>query len=194
VTPPGWLAAIVLFLNLPIPLYWFVVHPQIHFWRRHRKSAYITGLLCSWPPVTAAMVVYRRELFRPSWPPAWALIAGLVLIALEVWIFWRVRRDLGGARLVGQTELSGRGELARHGIYARIRHPRYVGSLLAIIGACLLAGTRAMWLAAGVWLVLTRIAISLEERELRARFGLTYEDYRRRVPGFLPRLGKPGPT
>ena len=126
-TLPGWLAALVLFLNLPIPLYWFVVHPRVGFWRRHRKAAYITGLLFSWPPVTGAMAVYRHELFRPSWPSVWAMVAGLVLIAFEGWIFWRVRRDLGGARLVGQTELSGGGELAQHGIYARIRHPRYVG-------------------------------------------------------------------
>lgn len=192
-TLPGWLAALVLFLNLPIPLYWFVVHPRIGFWRSHRKAAYITGLLCSWPPVTATMAVYRHELFRPVWPSVWAIVTGLVFIVFEGWIFWRVRRDLGGARLVGQTELSGGGELAQQGIYARIRHPRYVGSFLAILGACLLAGTRAMWLVAGVWLLLTRITIAFEERELRARFGQEYADYCRRVPGFLPRLGKSRP-
>ena len=101
--------------------------------------------------------------------------------------------DLGGFRLVGQTELSGGGELAQHGIYARMRHPRYDGSFLAILGACFLAGTRWMWVVAGVWLVLILVAISLEGRELRARFGVTYEEYCRRVPGFFPRLRKAGP-
>lgn len=184
----GWLAAIVLFLQLPIPLYWFVVHPLVKFWRRHPKAAYITGLLCSWPPVTAAIVVYRRELFRPNWPPTGAIAAGLALIVFEGWMFWRVHRDLGTSRLVGRTELSGSGEIARHGIYARIRHPRYAGSFLAILGACFLAGTRVMWVVAGVWLLLTLTAISLEERELRARFGAAYEEYCRRVPRFFPLL------
>jgi protein-S-isoprenylcysteine O-methyltransferase Ste14 len=190
VTLLGWLAAVVLFLQLPIPLYWFVVHPQVGFWRRHRKAAYVTGLLCSWLPVTAAMVVYRRKFFRTDWPPVAEVGLGLSLILFEGWIFGRVRRDLGGAKLVGATELSGGGEIAQRGIYGRIRHPRYVGSFLAILGACCLAGTRAMWIVAGLWLVLTLLAISMEERELRARFGAAYENYCRRVPPFLPTLGK----
>lgn len=185
-TLPGWLAAAVLFLQLPIPLYWFVVHPLVKFWRRHPKAAYVAGLLCSWPPVTAAVAVYRRELFRPDWPPAAAIAAGLALMIFEGWIFWRVHRDLGTSRLVGRTELSGSGEIAHRGIYARIRHPRYAGSFLAIVGACLLAGTRVMWMVAGAWLVLTLTAIALEERELRARFGAAYEEYCRRVPRFFP--------
>ncbi len=181
-----WLAAVVLFLNLPIPLYWFVVHPQIHFWRRHQKTAYAAGLMLSWPPVTASMAVYHAELFRRSRPPAAMVTAGLALILFEIWIFWRVKRDMGAARLLGQTELSGGGEIARHGIYARLRHPRYAGSWLAILGACLIAGTRVMWMAAGVWTALALLAISFEERELRVRFGGAYEEYSRRVPRFIP--------
>ena len=102
-----------------------------------------------------------------------------------------MKRDLGAARFIGQTELSGGGEITRQGIYARIRHPRYVGSLLAIVGACCLAGTRLMWTVAAVWTVLTLIVISLEERELRTRFGAEYEDYCRQVPRFLPASTKP---
>jgi protein-S-isoprenylcysteine O-methyltransferase Ste14 len=186
----GWLAAIVLFLQLPIPLYWFVVHPLVRFWRARPTAAYVVGLLLSWPPVTAAVIVYRRELFRQDLPPVAAVVAGVALIAFEGWIFWRVHHDLGTARLVGKIELTGGGEMERHGIYARIRHPRYTGSFLAIVGACLLAGTRATWIVAAVWLVLTLVVISLEERELRARFGAAHEDYCRRVPRFVPSLTK----
>lgn len=182
----SWLAAVVLFLQLPIPLYWFVVHPLVKFWRGHQKAAYLIGVLCSWPPVTAAMVVFRRALFRPGRPQVAALAAGIALIIVEGWMFWRVQRDLGGARLVGKTELSGGGEVARSGIYARIRHPRYTGSFLAILGASLLAGTRLLWMVVLAWAVLTRVAIALEERELRARFGKAYEEYCRRVPRFVP--------
>jgi len=188
VTPLGWLAAIVFFLQLPIPLYWFVVHPLAAFWRARPRAAYVAGLLVSWPPVTAALVVYRRELFRPDWPSVPAIAAGLALVVFEIWIFLRVHRDLGTARLVGKTELSGGGEMARQGIYARVRHPRYAGSFLAIVGACLLGGRRTMWVVAAVWAILKLAAIYLEERELRARFGKSYEDYCRQVPRFMPRL------
>ena len=186
VTPLGWLAAIVVFLQLPIPLYWFVVHPQVNFWRRHKRASYITGLLLSWVPVTAGIVFYHQELFRRDRPPLWSIVAGLALIILEAWIFWRVKRDLGGARLVGKTELTGGGELAQGGIYAHIRHPRYLGSFFAILGACLLGGTGAMWIVAAVWCVLTLSTVWFEERELRMRFGAEYEQYCRRVPRFLP--------
>jgi protein-S-isoprenylcysteine O-methyltransferase Ste14 len=190
VTFLNWIAAIVLFLQLPIPLYWFVMHPQVNYWRLHQKAGYTTGVLLSWLPVTVLLVIFRHELFRADRPRLWEIIAGFSLIALEVWIFRRVHRDLGSERLLGQTELSGGGEIVQKGIYAHIRHPRYMGSLLAILGACMLAGTREMWIVAGAWLVLTRIAIALEERELRDRFGAAYEEYCRRVPRFVPSVFK----
>jgi protein-S-isoprenylcysteine O-methyltransferase Ste14 len=190
VTLPGWLAAVVLFLQLPIPLYWFVVHPQVKFWRSHSRAAYIVGLSCSWLPVTAAMIVFHRKLLRSGWPSAGDIIVGLALIIFEGWIFWRVHHDLGTARLVGKTELSGAGQIEHGGIYSRVRHPRYTASFLAILGACFLAGTYAMWLVSAVWLVLMLVAISFEEREMRARFGVEYADYCKRVPRFFPLVGK----
>ncbi|HYL45651.1 MAG TPA: isoprenylcysteine carboxylmethyltransferase family protein [Candidatus Limnocylindrales bacterium] len=190
-TPLGWLAALVLFLQLPIPLFWFVLHPQVNFWRRHQRAGYITGVLLSWVPVTTCLIIFHQDLFRSDWPPAWSIACGLALLIFEAWIFWRVNRDLGGARLVGKTELSGGGEVVHRGIYARIRHPRYVGSLIAILGACFLAGTRLMWTVAAVWCLLTLVAIAMEERELRARFGPAYEAYCRQVPRFLPLRLKP---
>ncbi len=190
----GWIAAIVLFLQLPIPLYWFVMHLGVGYWRAHPKAGYITGLLLSWPPVTSFLVVFHGDLFRARQAPLWQVIAGFTLIIFEVWIFWRVHKDLGTERLVGQTELSGGGEVVHRGIYARIRHPRYVGSFLAILGACFLAGTRWLWIVAAAWVVLTRIAITLEERELRNRFGASYQEYCRRVPRFVPVFAKSAET
>jgi protein-S-isoprenylcysteine O-methyltransferase Ste14 len=186
----GWLAAIVMFLHLPIPIYWFVVHPCGKFWRTRPAAEFAVGLLASWPPVTACLILYRRELFGAHRPSVAAVVAGLILICLEIWIFWRVHHDLGTARLVGKAELSGAGELARQGIYGRTQHPRYTGSFLALMGACLLVATRAAWIVAAVWTVLMLAAILLEEKELRARFGASYEEYCRSVPRFIPSTGK----
>jgi len=188
----GWLAAIVLFLQLPIPIYWFVVHPFGKFWRTRPASAFAIGLLASWPPVTACLVLFHRELFRVQRAPAATSVVGLTLIGCEIWIFWRAHRDLGTARLVGKTELSGGGELARSGIYARIRHPRYTGSFLAVVGACLLAGGRLVWIVAAAWAGLMFVAILMEEKELGRRFGASYREYCRQVPRFIPGVGGPG--
>ncbi|MGB8543060.1 MAG: isoprenylcysteine carboxylmethyltransferase family protein [Candidatus Acidiferrales bacterium] len=186
----GWIAAVVLFLQLPIPLYWFVMHPGVDYWRKHQKAAYITGLLLSWLPLAVLLVILHRKLFRITQPTSWEIVAGFSLIILEVCIFWLVKKDLGARALVGQTELSGGGEIVHRGIYSRIRHPRYIGSFLAILGACFLSGTRAMWIVAAIWLALTRIAIALEERELKKRFGASYAEYCRRVPRFVPTFAK----
>ncbi|MFY9690701.1 MAG: isoprenylcysteine carboxylmethyltransferase family protein [Candidatus Acidiferrales bacterium] len=182
----GWLAAVVLFLQWPIPIYWFVVHPFGAFWRTRPGAAFAVGLLASWPPVTVSLILWRHSLFRTGRPSVAAVVVGLLLILFEVWIFWRVGRDLGAARLVGKTELSGRGELAERGIYARIRHPRYAGSFLAVIGACLLAGGWVVWMVAAAWAGLMFVAILMEEAELGRRFGASYRDYCRRVPRFIP--------
>jgi protein-S-isoprenylcysteine O-methyltransferase Ste14 len=192
VSAPAWLAAIVLFLQLPIPLYWLVLHPLRVFWRPYPRAAYVLGLSCSWLPVTIAMVAFHRKLLLDGWPSTPRLATGLALIVFEVWVFWRVRRDLGLARLVGQTELEGGGEIECGGIYSRIRHPRYLASFLAILGACVLAGTHILYLAAAVWLALMGVIIALEEREMHARFGARYEDYCGKVPRFIPRWASRG--
>ena len=147
---------------------------------------YFAGVLLSWPIVTAALIIFRRKLFLSVPVPSWRIALGFALIIFELWIFWRSQRDLGIARFVGETELSGGGEVVSQGIYARIRNPRYVGSFIAILGACFLAGTRMLWFVALIWAALLLAVIAMEEREMRARFGESYLAYCRRVPRFLP--------
>jgi protein-S-isoprenylcysteine O-methyltransferase Ste14 len=191
VTPLNWLAAAIIFQQLPIPIYWFLLHPLVHFWRGRSRFALILALLLSWLPVCALIVLFRHELFRPSKPPTWVIVCGLALIAFEVWLFAKLTRDLGAARLVGKTEIDGGGSIARHGIYARVRHPRYTGSFLAILGACLLGARPALWMVSALWTALMLVAIRLEEREMRSRFGAQYEEYAREVPRFVPAWRRP---
>ena len=129
---------------------------------------------------------FRTQLLDSAHAAAWAIAAGLALIVADVVILRRVEHDLGAARMMGKTELSAGGELATHGIYTRIRHPRYTAMMASVLGVCLMAGTLLLWVASAVWLILALTAIALEERELRARFGALYEEYRGRVPAFLP--------
>lgn len=80
-----------------------------------------------------------------------------------------------------------RGELARTGPYARIRHPQYVGFALIMTGFLVQWPTLLTLLLYPVMLITyVRLAAS-EERETRARFGATYEQYLDAVPRFLPR-------
>ena len=181
-----WIAAVVLCLQSPIPFFWLIVHPQIRFWRRHGRAAFVVAGVAAWGGVAVLVGILHARLFASRNAPRWAIAVGLALLVFDVYLLYRVERELGTRRLVGQAELEGTGELATGGLYGRIRHPRYTGMMLSVLGACLIAGTLVLWVAAGVWWLLAIVVVRLEERELRARFGAAYVAYAKRVPRFLP--------
>jgi protein-S-isoprenylcysteine O-methyltransferase Ste14 len=186
------LVVFVLAFELPVPVYWLVMHGPVEFWRRrkHPRAAYLWAVFIAWGGGWWFMVHFSDPLFFQPFslgaPPVWALLAGLALIAVDVWIFSAVDTALGARRLVGQAELSGRGEMATGGLYERLRHPRYLGMIAGVLGGCLLVGSRPLWIVGGCWLILTLAIIRLEERELRRRFGPAYAAYARRVPALWP--------
>ncbi|HEV2489140.1 MAG TPA: isoprenylcysteine carboxylmethyltransferase family protein [Candidatus Acidoferrales bacterium] len=182
-----WIAVAVFFLQLPNPIFWLVLHPQMRFWRNHVRAAYITALMAAWGLVTIFLVAFHSAILRRDVPSDVQIGAGLLLIALDLRLFAKVRRDMGTSRLIGKTELAGGGEVASAGIYSRIRHPRYAGMLSSVLGACLLVATPLMWGIAAAWFLLVMIVIGFEERELRARLGEAYAEYCQRVPRFIPR-------
>ena len=80
--------------------------------------------------------------------------------------------------------------LATTGVYARIRHPQYMGFILVMTGF-LLQWPTLLTLAMYPILVFmyTRLA-KAEEREARAEFGKVYDSYAAEVPAFFPHLRK----
>src|SRR5216683_6983066 len=179
-------AGLILFVELPIPIYWLILHPFNSFWRNRVRAAYWIAGLTAWTSGGVLLLIYRPLLLsaaRPSWV---AIAAGLVLIGIEVYLFLRVERELGSRRLVGHAELTGTGEMFTGGLYAHVRHPRYTGMFCAVVGAALLGGSLRLWAVLALWWPFALIVIRLEEKELAARFGPGYEEYRMRVPAFLP--------
>jgi len=179
-------AGFILFFELPIPIYWLILHPFNSFWRTRVRAAFWIAGLTAWICGGILLWHFRHQLLAEARPPWHAIIAGFLLIAVEGYLFARVERELGSRRLVGHAELTGTGEMFSDGLYARVRHPRYAGMFSALIGAALLAGTPLLWLVLLLWWPFALIVIRLEERELTNRFGASYEDYRKRVPAFLP--------
>jgi len=81
------------------------------------------------------------------------------------------------------------GTLARTGAYAKVRHPQYVGFIAIMIGFLFqwpTVLTLAMFPVL-VWMYV-RLAYAEEQTALK-EFGAEYEDYRSRVPAFIPRIG-----
>jgi protein-S-isoprenylcysteine O-methyltransferase Ste14 len=178
-------------LLFPAPFFWLLIHPTIDFWRRQGTRAYWVAL-----PVWAAVdcilffvrpLLYARRLDRSL--VLWGL--GLVLIALAVWLDRRVLRQFSVRRIVGLPEIHperGTGEVVRGGIYAHLRHPRYLEYILTFFGLALLTGALGIFALAIVTCLMYLIVAPLEERELRDRYGAAYEAYAREVPRFIPRL------
>lgn len=181
-----WLVWVVLCVQMPIPLFWLAVHPFVGFWRQQPRLVYaVVGPAC-WLVVDSLLLVFRERLFASALAPIWATLLGLLLIVADGYFIYRIHAELGGPRLFGHAELEGQRELMQRGLYAYVRHPRYTGMMAAVLGACLVAGTLLLWAVAVVWWLLALLAVFLEERELRARFGALYDAYARNVPRFLP--------
>ncbi len=188
-TPLDWIAGAALFFLLPIPLFWLILHPFAGFWRRRYRAAFWTAGLMAWGAGGTYIGVLSERLLQ-SGGFTWQAATGMALVIADFAMLAYVTRVLGHERLTGKTELSGGGELMTSGIYSRIRHPRYTAMMGAMLGVCLIGDSAALWLTAAAWLLLVMLAIHFEERELRARFGASYEEYRRRVPAFFPQLAR----
>lgn len=80
--------------------------------------------------------------------------------------------------------------LATTGPYRYVRHPQYVGFFLVMFGFLLQWPTL---LTLAMFPVLTAMYVKLaktEERLALTEFGVAYVEYAKRVPAFMPRLGR----
>jgi protein-S-isoprenylcysteine O-methyltransferase Ste14 len=75
------------------------------------------------------------------------------------------------------------------GLYRYVRNPMYVAVVTAIAGQALLLWQPVLLLyAAAVWPVCAAFVLGYEQPTLRRQFGARYDEYRRAVPAWLPRL------
>ncbi len=76
------------------------------------------------------------------------------------------------------------------GIYSRMRHPQYFGSMLAHVGFSFLVSGWFSLLATPLIILYNYLTAWKEEKELVKEFGKEYEDYKKEVPMFLPKFKK----
>lgn len=74
------------------------------------------------------------------------------------------------------------------GIYSTVRHPQYLGMLLAHVGISFLLSAWYSLLSTPLMIVLIYLISRKEEKELIREFGKEYEDYKKKVPMLIPRL------
>ncbi|HEY6007177.1 MAG TPA: isoprenylcysteine carboxylmethyltransferase family protein [Geobacteraceae bacterium] len=189
-----YVVALLLIVAVPAAIgYWLLIHPLARFWRRRGPTTAYAVVLPLVGALMAGMVSLRHRLLGADCglsPPL--ALAGLGFLLVSGVLLRRLRRKLTLGTLVGVPELSATpGGLITDGMYARVRHPRYVQMTLAILGYALIANFPAAYGALLFWCAGIYAVVLLEERELAARFGAAWEDYCRRVPRFIPRLRHP---
>lgn len=83
--------------------------------------------------------------------------------------------------------------LATTGLYARMRHPQYVGFILIMFGFLLQWPTILTLIMFPILLVIYLRLAKREEAQVIHEFGDEYRRYRARTPAFIPRLRPQGP-
>lgn len=120
-------------------------------------------------------------------PPNPVRIAGSLLLGvMSAALSWGAVKHLGRQFRVN-AGLYEDHQLVRTGPYGIVRHPIY-SSLLAILGATLFLLTPWQWTVVSLafFIVGTEIRVHAEDSLLASRFGDDFEQYKRKVPAYIP--------
>jgi protein-S-isoprenylcysteine O-methyltransferase Ste14 len=136
-------------------------------------NAYGTAVGWGQPGAAAALPVLAGAV---------ALLAGLWLAVETIALFGRE----GKGTLAPWDPTR---KLVVRGPYRRVRNPMITGVGLVLLGEALILGSPEILVVFGIFALANLIYIPLiEEPDLVARFGAEYEEYRRAVPRWIPRV------
>jgi protein-S-isoprenylcysteine O-methyltransferase Ste14 len=188
-----YVLALLLVVALPpLFLYWLLIHPFINFWRGQGIGPTYTVILSALGAAMISLFSLRHFLLGIDYGTNYLPAAlGVALLIVSASLRFKLHRHLDLGTLLGFPEVAPDRfprKLITEGIYARIRHPRYVQLLIALLGYALIANFLAAYLAVALWLPGIYVIALLEEKELRAHFGAAYDNYCRQVPRFMPNL------
>lgn len=189
-----YLFGVLCVIMLPVGLlFWLLIHPWASRWRRLGPARTYIIVLSVVTAVGACSYRARGTLLGRDLGTNWLRIA-IAAVVYGVMMCFELQywRHLKIATLTGVTELSRTGnetsKLLREGIYARVRHPRYVSAGLGMIGNVLLINYLGLYILFLLVIPMGLWVLALEERELVDRFGDAYRRYQREVPQLIPRL------
>ncbi len=186
-----YVALLVLTALPPGLALWFFIHPFARFWRK--LGPVWTYVILSIPTVglMVTVVLWRGQLLAVEYGTSVPFVAlAITLLVCAVVIQAKRRKHLTKAILTGIPELSNGnepGKLLTEGIYGKVRHPRYIELWLFVVAYSLFSNYLALYFGALLTVPTLYLVVVLEERELKQRFGIEYEEYCTQVPRFFPR-------
>lgn len=144
------------------------------------------------PGVVAGVIPWALTGWEVRYDSAWwapvqafgaLVVAACGVVLVQAFVRF-VREGAGTPAPVAPTE-----RLVVGGLYRHVRNPMYVAVVGAILGQALLLGQPVLVAYAAVAAAVMAAFVHWhEEPVLAARFGRDYDDYRRVVPAWRPRL------
>ena len=185
-------AMMTVVIAFPLFLSWLLIHPFASLWRKLGGFSYIFILLFLAGTIAVIHKFYNvhqdLQYFGTSAITVWLSIPCFLLAVIMAAYYYK-HLDIG--ILIGLPEITREnypGKLLTEGIYSRMRHPRYVGAFVFVLGLALVANSPISYTVAFLLVPLIYIIVIFEERELKKRFGSEYEKYSRKVPRFFPKI------
>ena len=116
------------------------------------------------------------------WPGGIVFCIGSLIYFRCAWEF--AARGLGTPAPIAPTKY-----LVTTALHRYARNPMYIGVALAIVGEAIVFRSIHVAIYAGLMLSIAHVFVVLyEEPTLKRQFGESYEEYRRKVPRWIPRL------
>ena len=116
----------------------------------------------------------------------WRIAAGCVFGLVGIWLASSGIRHLGKQWRI-KAAINDDHELVTSGPYQIVRHPIYASMFAMYITSAILLG-RLPWWPIGIALFLAgiEIRIHVEDTLLRDRFGTPFEEWKMKIPAYLP--------
>jgi protein-S-isoprenylcysteine O-methyltransferase Ste14 len=184
--------AIISIAGWPVlPIAWIPMHAG-HWLRKNLGPFYYIIPAVGWPPV--AYFLYKNIPFLMNYTisiPSFLQGIGWLLFCLGLIIFVYTGIYLRPWVLIGLPEVYKKikSGLTVDGPFSLTRHPVYFSHFMIFSGIFFISGVIATLIVALLdFFVVYFIIITLEERELRERFGNKYNEYKKKVPRFFPTI------
>jgi protein-S-isoprenylcysteine O-methyltransferase Ste14 len=143
------------------------------------------------PGVVAGLGPWWITGWRAGNPPLWlpVRIIGALLILAGATVLVQAFARFVVEGFGTPAPIAAPGHLVVGGLYRYVRNPMYLAVVATIAGqALLLSRLGLLWYAAVVGALMVAFVYGYEQPALGRQFGTEYDEYRRSVPAWLPRL------
>lgn len=168
-----------------------VIQSGITLWRRLGDISYLLFTVY-WAIVDLWLLSNRPSILVSLMPtPSVTRGVGAVLILASLVFGYWTASTLGFITFTTRPQVApakSGASLIISGPYRYLRHPFYFSEWFLLSGVALATGSRWVLILLIVALIVDPFVTFFEEKELGARFGKDYADYKKRVPRLLPTL------